>query len=89
MVTTVGVGFNEGTESGREHFGFLPLSDESVKCAAYASALIQAWSPWPRGVDVWWDREGIGWGDNWIHKIENALTDVEDTSFWWVPNVIS
>ena len=26
------------------------------------------------GVDVWWDREGIGWGDNWIHKLEDALT---------------
>jgi len=26
------------------------------------------------GVDVWWDREGIGWGGNWIHKIEDALT---------------
>lgn len=26
------------------------------------------------GVDVWWDREGIGWGDNWIQKLENALT---------------
>jgi len=26
------------------------------------------------GVDVWWDREGIGWGDNWIQKLEDALT---------------
>ena len=26
------------------------------------------------GVDVWWDQEGIGWGDNWIHKLEDALT---------------
>ena len=27
------------------------------------------------GVDLWWDREGIGWGDNWIQKLEDALTD--------------
>lgn len=26
------------------------------------------------GVHVWWDWEGIGWGDNWIHKLEDALT---------------
>jgi hypothetical protein len=26
------------------------------------------------GVNVWWDREGIGWGDNWIHKLEDKLT---------------
>jgi hypothetical protein len=26
------------------------------------------------GVEVWWDREGIGWGDNWIQKLEDALT---------------
>lgn len=26
------------------------------------------------GVEVWWDQEGIGWGDNWIHKLEDALT---------------
>jgi hypothetical protein len=26
------------------------------------------------GVEVWWDRDGIGWGDNWIHKLEDALT---------------
>jgi hypothetical protein len=26
------------------------------------------------GVDVWWDREGIGWGDNWIEKIEKELS---------------
>jgi hypothetical protein len=29
------------------------------------------------GVDVWWDREGIGWGDKWIHKIEDALTQCQ------------
>ena len=27
------------------------------------------------GVDVWWDQEGIGWGDNWIHKLEKSLTE--------------
>jgi hypothetical protein len=27
------------------------------------------------GVEVWWDREGIGWGDNWIQKLEDALTE--------------
>ena len=26
------------------------------------------------GVEVWWDQEGIGWGDNWIEKLEDALT---------------
>jgi formylglycine-generating enzyme required for sulfatase activity len=25
------------------------------------------------GVDVWWDREGIGWGDNWIVTLEDEL----------------
>ena len=25
------------------------------------------------GVDVWWDREGIGWSDNWIVTLENEL----------------
>lgn len=27
------------------------------------------------GVEVWWDREGIGWGDNWIQTLEAALTE--------------
>src|SRR5262249_15521815 len=27
------------------------------------------------GVDVWWDREAIGWGDNWIIRLENALKE--------------
>ncbi len=26
------------------------------------------------GVEVWWDQDGIGWGDNWIQKLEDALT---------------
>jgi hypothetical protein len=25
------------------------------------------------GVKIWWDREGIGWGDTWIDKLEQAL----------------
>ena len=27
------------------------------------------------GVEVWWDREGIGWGDNWIQTLEAVLTE--------------
>jgi len=26
------------------------------------------------GVDVWWDEGGIGWGDNWQSKLEEALS---------------
>ena len=26
------------------------------------------------GVEVWWGREGIGWGDDWIQKLEDALS---------------
>lgn len=26
------------------------------------------------GVEVWWDREGIGWGDEWIGKLQEELT---------------
>ncbi len=26
------------------------------------------------GVQIWWDLEGIGWGDNWINKLEDALS---------------
>ncbi len=25
------------------------------------------------GADVWWDRGGIGWGDNWIDKLQDTL----------------
>lgn len=27
------------------------------------------------GVKVWWDRDGIGWGDHWIDKLEQALSE--------------
>jgi len=27
------------------------------------------------GIKVWWDREGIGWGDNWIKKLQDALSE--------------
>jgi TIR domain len=26
------------------------------------------------GTNVWWDRGGIGWGDNWIETLQNTLT---------------
>lgn len=26
------------------------------------------------GVDVWWDREGIGWGNKWIERLQEELT---------------
>nr|MBA3967207.1 TIR domain-containing protein [Nitrospirales bacterium] len=26
------------------------------------------------GVQIWWDSQGIGWGDNWIQKLEDALS---------------
>jgi formylglycine-generating enzyme required for sulfatase activity len=27
------------------------------------------------GAHVWWDRDGIGWSDNWIEKLQNTLTE--------------
>jgi hypothetical protein len=27
------------------------------------------------GANVWWDRDGIGWGDNWIETLQNTLTE--------------
>jgi hypothetical protein len=27
------------------------------------------------GAEVWWDQDGIGWGDNWLEKLQNTLTE--------------
>lgn len=29
------------------------------------------------GIEIWWDRNEIGWGDNWIAKLEDALSRCE------------
>jgi formylglycine-generating enzyme required for sulfatase activity len=29
------------------------------------------------GVGVWWDQEGIGWGDNWIDKLQQSLGECD------------
>ncbi len=26
------------------------------------------------GANVWWDQDGIGWGDNWLEKLQDTLT---------------
>lgn len=26
------------------------------------------------GIQIWWDEEGIGWGRNWIHELQDALS---------------
>ena len=57
-----------GTTQSQGNTVFLSFTSDDREAAGTVVTGLRA-----EGVDVWWDEAGIGWGDDWQSKLEEAL----------------
>ena len=56
-------------DQGRDRSVFLSFTSLDREAARTVVAGLRG-----AGIDVWWDEGGIGWGDDWQGKLEEALS---------------